>query len=155
MKQLRPDHVQLRVHGDPALDPEYVESLRSSTNGALAEFHGPFEPAERGDVYGNLDVLVVPSLWLENSPLVIHEARMAGVAVIGSNIGGIPGLIQHDVNGLLVPPGSVDALAAALQQLATDRHLLDRLSRAPHHIKSIEDDAAEWEKRYAAVLAGR
>ena len=103
-------------------------------------------------MYGNLDVLVVPSLWLENSPLVIHEARMAGVAVIGSNIGGIPGLIEHDVSGLLVPPGSVDALAAALQQLAADRELLDRLRRSAPSIKSIEDDAVEWEQRYAAVM---
>ena len=37
-----------------------------------------------------LDVLVVPSLWLENSPLVIHEAFQAGVAVVGRRIGGIP-----------------------------------------------------------------
>ena len=152
VKQLQDARVQLRVHGDPALDPEYVESLRNSTAGASVEFHGPFEPAQQDDVYGGLDVLVVPSLWLENSPLVIHEARMAGVAVIGSSIGGIPGLIRHDVDGLLVPPGSVDALAAALRRVATDRELLERLRRTPPPIKSIEDDAAEWEQRYAAVM---
>jgi glycosyltransferase involved in cell wall biosynthesis len=144
--------VRLQVHGDPAQDPEYVESLRAVISGASVEFRGPFEPAHRADIYGHLDVLVVPSLWLENSPLVIHEALMAGVVVIGSDIGGIPGLIRHDVNGLLVEPGSVDALAAALERLATDRELLDRLRRTSHRIKSIEEDAAEWERRYAAVM---
>ena len=151
VQQLRQARIelQLQVHGDAAQDPKYVESLRTATAGASVEFHGPFEPAQRSDIYGDLDVLVVPSLWLENSPLVIHEALMAGVAVIGSDIGGIPGLIRHDINGLLVPPGSADALAAALQRLATDRELLDRLRRTPHRIKSIKDDAAEWEQRYA------
>lgn len=144
--------VRLQVHGDPAQDPEYVERLRAAVSGASVEFGGPFEPAQRADIYGHIDVLVVPSLWLENSPLVIHEALMAGVVVIGSDIGGIPGLIRHDVNGLLVTPGSVDALAAALQRLAADRELLDRLRRTPHRVKSIEDDAAEWERRYAAVM---
>lgn len=155
VQQLRQAQVEVRlqVHGDPAQDPEYVESLRAAVSGASLEFRGPFEAAQRAEVYGHLDVLVVPSLWLENSPLVIHEALMAGVVVIGSDIGGVPGLIRHDVNGLLVKPGSVDALAAALQRLATDRELLDRLRRSPHHIKSIEDDAAEWERRYAAVMA--
>ena len=45
-----------------------------------------------------IDVLVVPSLWLENSPLVIHEAFMHGVAVVGSRLGGIPGLIDDGVS---------------------------------------------------------
>ena len=155
VQQLRGAQVEVRlqVHGDPAQDPEYVERLRAATAGASVEFCGTFEPAQRNDIYGNLDVLVVPSLWLENSPLVIHEALMAGVVVIGSDIGGIPGLVRHDVNGLLVKPGSLEALAAALQKLAVDRELLDRLRRDPHHIKRIEDDAAEWEQRYAAVMA--
>jgi glycosyltransferase involved in cell wall biosynthesis len=144
--------VRLQVHGDPAQDPGYVESLRAATSGASVEFRGRFEPAQRADIYANLDVLVVPSLWLENSPLVIHEALMAGVVVIGSDIGGIPGLIRHDVNGLLVQPGSAEALAAALQRLAADRELLERLRRTPHRIKSIEDDAGEWERRYDAVM---
>jgi glycosyltransferase involved in cell wall biosynthesis len=154
VQQLRRAQVEvwLQVHGDPAQDPEYAESLRAATDGASVAFHGPFEPARRTDIYENLDVVVVPSLWLENSPLVVHEALMAGVVVIGSNIGGISGLIRHDVNGLLVQPGSVEALASALQRLAADRELLDRLRRAPHRIKRIEDDAAEWDQRYAAVI---
>jgi glycosyltransferase involved in cell wall biosynthesis len=157
LPQLRLAQVELLVdvHGDPALDPEYAKSLRDSAAGTSVHFRGPFQPAQRAEVYANLDVLVVPSLWLENSPLVIHEALLAGVAVIGSNIGGIPGLIQHEVNGLLVPPGSVDALAAALRRLANDRELLDRLRRVPHQIKSIADDAAEWEQRYEEVMAER
>jgi glycosyltransferase involved in cell wall biosynthesis len=154
LQRLGSERAQLSVHGDPAPDPGYAADLRAQSSGLSVRFQGPFEPAHGAEVYGNLDVLVVPSLWLENSPLVIHEALMAGVPVVGSEIGGIPGLIRHEVNGLLVQPGSVDALAGALDRLAADRGLLDRLRQAPHAVKSIEDDAAEWEARYAQVVAG-
>ena len=153
LRLLPPERVRLFVYGDPALDPDYAAALRAEANGTPVEFCGSFEPAHGAEAYATLDVLVVPSLWLENSPLVIHEALMAGVAVVASAIGGIPGLIRHDVNGLLVQPGSVEALAAALDRLIVDRELLDRLRRAPHGIKSIEEDAAEWDERYAQVLA--
>ena len=64
-----------------------------------------------------MDVLVVASRWLENSPLVIHEAFMAGVPVIGTAIGGIVDLLDHGRHGILVPPDDPDALAAALARV--------------------------------------
>jgi len=94
----------------------------------------------------------VPSLWLENSPLVIHEAFMAGVPVIASRIGGITGLVDDGVNGLLVDPGSAAALAAALRRVSEDPALLQRMSAHAPAVKTIEQDAAEWEARYAEVL---
>ena len=54
-------------------------------------FTGAFDRERVAEVYAQIDVLVVPSLWLENSPLVIHEAFMAGVPVVGARIGGIAG----------------------------------------------------------------
>jgi glycosyltransferase involved in cell wall biosynthesis len=153
VRQLASAEVKLLLHGDPALDPEYVADLRARSAGAPVEFRGPFDPFSWDLVCLDLDVVVVPSLWLENSPLVIHEALMSGVPVIGSDIGGIPGLIRHEENGLLVEPGSVDALAAAIRRLATDRRLLDRLRLEPHRVRSIQDDAADWERRYDAVMA--
>ena len=56
-------------------------------------------------VLSNLDVLVVPSIWPENSPLVIREAFLAGVPVVASRIGGIPETVTDGVNGLLFDPG--------------------------------------------------
>jgi glycosyltransferase involved in cell wall biosynthesis len=97
-------------------------------------------------------VLVVPSLWLENSPLVIHEAFQAGIPVVGSDIGGIPELVRNDVNGVIVPPGSVDALAGAIRRLADDRQMLTRLAAQVSPVKSIADDAAEWEARYRRLM---
>ena len=80
---------------------------------------GRFERDHVADVYSQFDVLVVPSLWLENSPLVIHEAFMAGVPVVGARIGGISDLVRDGENGLLYPPESSAALAAALSDWRT------------------------------------
>ena len=140
------------VYGDPAVSPEYVARLRHAA-GARVRFMGPFEHDRLGDVYGAMDVLVVPSLWPENSPLVIHEAFMHGVPVVGARVGGIPDLIEDGVNGLLYDAESVDALARALQRFLDDRSLAGRLgSRAPA-LKSMASDAEAWERRYERVLA--
>ena len=64
---------------------------RATPPGLAVRFAGAFDRGDVPRVYGDLDVLVVPSLWPENSPLVIHEAFMHGVAVVGARLGGIPG----------------------------------------------------------------
>lgn len=73
------------------------------------------------------DVLCVPSLISENSPGVIINGMGRGLAIIGSDQGGIPELVQHEGNGLLVPPGNIAAWTAAMARLIADRPLLDAL----------------------------
>jgi glycosyltransferase involved in cell wall biosynthesis/MoaA/NifB/PqqE/SkfB family radical SAM enzyme len=53
------------------------------------------------EVFSNVDCIVVPSIWAENSPLVIHEAQSCNIPVITANIGGMKEYVQHQVNGLL------------------------------------------------------
>jgi glycosyltransferase involved in cell wall biosynthesis len=77
---------------------------------------------------------------------------MAGVPVVAARIGGIPELIDDGVNGVLYDAHSVSSLADALQGLVLrpDR-IADMASRAPR-VKSIEEDARDWERRYEAAL---
>ncbi len=145
--------VELHVHGDVNVFPEYVSRLRRAAAGLAVTFHGGFDRSRTSEIYQELDVLVVPSLWPENSPLVIHEAFMHHVPVIGARIGGIPGLIVHDVNGLLYEPSSPDLLAQAIQRLADDGELRARLAAAAPSVKTIEADAREWDRRYDARRA--
>jgi glycosyltransferase involved in cell wall biosynthesis len=97
-------------------------------------------------------------VWLENSPLVIHEAFMAGLPVVGARIGGIAELIEEGHTGLLYDPSSPGELAAALQRLIGSPDLVHRLH---HHVlsrprvKSIDEDAREWEVVYSEVLGRR
>lgn len=66
-------------------------------------------------VFNQCDTIVVPSIWGENSPLVIHEAQACQVPVITADYGGMAEYVQHQVNGLLFRHRDVDALAAQLQ----------------------------------------
>jgi glycosyltransferase involved in cell wall biosynthesis len=141
----------VHVHGDTNLFPAYLTDLRQAAAGARVTFHEGFERHRAGDVYSGLDVLVVPSLWPENSPLVIHEAFMHGLPVVGARIGGVPGLVRHGIDGLLYDPFSVESLRACLQRLIDDRELVERLAAGAPRVKSIDEDVRDWDARYRQV----
>ena len=145
------DQAEVSIFGDSDTFPDYTAELRASARGLRVRFLGRFERDRVADIYSQLDVLVVPSLWLENSPLVIHEAFMAGVPVVGARIGGITDLVRDGENGLLYSPESSSALASALSRLATDRSRLLALRARPTPVRSIDDDALEWERRYLSL----
>ncbi len=76
-----------------------------------------------------LDVFVLPS-FSEALGYVLLEAGLAGLPAIGSNVGGIPEVLEDDVTGLLVPPGNPDTLAQALAHLAADSALRTQIGTA-------------------------
>jgi glycosyltransferase involved in cell wall biosynthesis len=155
VRQLPPDSFELKVFGNTNVFPAYRAELGARAHGLPVRFMGQFDREHTADVYAQIDVLVVPSLWLENSPLVIHEAFMAGVPVVGANIGGIADLVDDGRNGLLFEPGSADALASILRTLAADRERLAALTGVPSAVKSIARDAEEWDAAYAHVVGAR
>ncbi|MDF2977056.1 MAG: putative glycosyltransferase [Actinomycetospora sp.] len=102
------------------------------------------------------DVLALPS-ENEGQPMVVLEAMSRGLAVLATHVGGIPELVTHDVEGLLVPPHDVPALADALGVLLADagrrRALGDAaLARARAEFAA-EAVAARIEELYHDVLA--
>jgi glycosyltransferase involved in cell wall biosynthesis len=97
-------------------------------------------------------LLAVPSRGLETGPLVVLEAFATGIPVIGSNLGGIAELVEHEVNGLLVEPGSVAAWSQALQRLLVDRRLLVRLRTGIRPPRSMKVVAKEMGALYHMIL---
>lgn len=78
------------------------------------------------DFLSTLDVFVLPSMQ-EGIPIAVLEAMRAGVPVVASAVGGIPEIIVHRKNGILVRPCDVDALASALGEIANDNGIRDRI----------------------------
>lgn len=73
------------------------------------EFLGYKSGKELTDLVENAYFIIVPSEWYENNPMTIIEGYAAGVPVIGTNIGGIPEIIEEGVTGyLFTPANSVD-----------------------------------------------
>jgi len=74
-------------------------------------------------------IYVQPSFW-EALGLALQEAMSAGCACVGSRAGGIPELIQHEKNGLLVEPGDVEQLAQALERFIQNQPQREQMGRA-------------------------
>lgn len=100
-----------------------------------------------------IDILVVPSRN-DGRPLIIQEAQARGIPVVASAVGGIPELIEHEVTGLLCPAGDHAALAAAVDRLAADPALRQRLGEAGRARVMREGDIAVALPRYAAAITG-
>jgi glycosyltransferase involved in cell wall biosynthesis len=75
------------------------------------------------DAWSRCKLGVVPSLWPDPCPTTALEAMCHGKALIVSDIGGLPDIVQHGESGLLVPPGDIPALAKALAELITNNKL--------------------------------
>lgn len=128
----------LKIYGSEAEFPEYSRDLRSRSEGnSLIEFCGTFPNSSIGEVLSELDVLVVPSIWTENTPLVIYSAQAAGCPVLASDVPGIAEAIEDDVNGLLFQRGNSKALYQCLQTLIRDQKKLERLALSAPPPKSI------------------
>lgn len=83
-------------------------------------FEPAVSPSEVSRVLASWDVLLCPSIALEGGPTVAIEAQAVGTPVIGSGIGGLAELVEDGVNGLLVPPGDVGALARAIERVVRE-----------------------------------
>lgn len=105
------------------------------------------------DCYRGADLVVVPSLC-EGLGAVIPEAMACGVPVVASSVGGIPGIVHHGENGLLVQAGNPEALAAAIASLLDSPSEWLRLSRAA--VETAKEYKAEHQiAKMAGVLATR
>jgi len=88
-------------------------------------FHGHLTEQQVSDFMEESDVLCIPSVWQENSPGVAIHALSQGLPVIASDKGGIPELVSHNRNGLLVPAGDRDAWRKALEAVLTQPKMLE------------------------------
>ncbi len=146
----RVDHTkaELQIYG---AQPKSSIFLKNKFANSAIKFTGSFDNKDIAKILSNIDVLVVPSLWYENSPLVIHEAFLARIPVITSNLGGMTELISHKKNGLLFNPGDVDDLERCINMFINSPELIKRYSLKTY-VRSIEEDVREIEKLYYMLL---
>jgi glycosyltransferase involved in cell wall biosynthesis len=153
MRSLAGEPVELKIYGRTDEFPQYVEKLKALAEGdSRIQFCGTFPNAEIGRIFSELDVLIVPSIWYENTPLVIYSAQGAKCPVIASNLGGMSEVIQHGINGLLFEPGHAAGLAGSIKQLLQDPDLAKRLSEKSPHPRSIAEYVTELEGVYRELV---
>ncbi len=128
-----------------------AEALRTGANGRV-HFLGWRNDIQ--EIMPLFDIFVLPSLN-EGMGRVLVEAMAAGKPIVASNVGGIPDLVEHDVNGLLVPPGDEKALAAGIRQLIDDPEkakIMGQRGRELCHQFSLESMVDKLDNLYKDLL---
>lgn len=127
----------LKIYGSPNDFPEYFNELKIlATETKHVEFCGTFQNSKISQVIADFDVLVVPSIWLENTPLVIYSAQAVRCPVVASNFKGISDAVTHEESGLLFEPGNSADLTKQLVRLINEPDLAPKLSRNAKQPKS-------------------
>lgn len=107
---------KLTVYGTPGGYPDYYETVLGQMNDDPdITFRGQLPLGRLDRAFANADYFVLPSLWHENSPLILMDAIQSGTPVIASSVGGVSDLVRDGFNGLLFPMGNQGALTDTLQ----------------------------------------
>jgi glycosyltransferase involved in cell wall biosynthesis/MoaA/NifB/PqqE/SkfB family radical SAM enzyme len=157
---------RLRIWGRPrGQDTDALRAIADALPGDAAsrvEWRSEYRNQDIvADVFDAVDAIVVPSIWAENSPLVIHEAQQCRVPVITADYGGMGEYVEHEVNGLLFAHRDEAALAAQMQRFVDDPPLARRLGARGYlgdpagDIPDIADHAGEIEALYRAAIDRR
>jgi glycosyltransferase involved in cell wall biosynthesis len=150
---ISPEVATLRIYGDPTVFPDYTRQLEALLTNPSTRLMGRLENEQVGQVLADADVLVVPSLWYENSPVVIQEAFAASVPVVASGLGALAEKVRDGVDGLLFRPGDAADLQDKIKLLLANHELLERLHRNVPPVRTIEEHTREVETLYASLAA--
>ena len=156
------EHCLLRIWGRSREDTQALKNIVASFPTDIQE-RIEWRPEYRNqeivhDVFNHVDAIVVPSIWVENSPLVIHEALHARVPVITADIGGMSEYVHNEVNGLLFKHRNVKSLAEQMERLAHDPEWAKQLGAKGYlqspdgNIPEISNHINEIEALYLDVL---
>lgn len=134
-------------------EPRYFRSLQAAARrDRRIELVGLVEHERLAQFLESLDVLAVPSHYMETGPLVVLEAQALGIPVMGADLGGIAERIRDGVDGWLIPFDDSAAWAAAIAEAATDDRKLAALAANSRRMRTTADVAAEMAALYRQVL---
>jgi glycosyltransferase involved in cell wall biosynthesis len=123
--------------------------------GDMVTLVGRYEHRDLPALMRNIDWVVVPSIWWENSPLVIQEAFMYGKPVICSDIGGMAEKVRDGIDGLHFRSGNAQDLADTILRAATEPDLWSTLRSSIRPVYPMADHLAVLYRWYEAAAARR
>lgn len=147
--------VDLTVWGPTQHNPDYLRRVRELAEQAGARLAGPLAREEVPDALARTDLLVMPSVWYENSPLIILEALATRTPLLVSDLGGMAELVEHGRTGFHFRVGDDADLARVLGELLSEPERLKRLFPEGTSVREVEEDAEELEGLYRGALERR
>ena len=105
-----------------------MEKLSSKYENKI-EFLGEVWGSELESLVKNSKFVVCPSIWHENFPYVIIQSQSFGKAVIGSNVGGIPEMVDHKISGFIYQYDNYRMLSSYIDKLWNDTSLVVKMGK--------------------------
>jgi glycosyltransferase involved in cell wall biosynthesis len=145
--------IELTIHASAVDNEGYRQGiLQKMENEPRIRVGQRLTREELPSVLSTYDVLALPAQWFDVRPMVVLEALTFGLPVLGSDLGGIPEQVRHNVDGLLIPPTDVKAWADALAKLALNPDLVDRLCQGIQPIRTMSMEAKDTVTLYQSLL---
>lgn len=134
-------------------DGQYEDRVRALAQGDdRIVLHGRFSPQQLAAAYAHFDVLVIPSIWFENSPLTINEAFIHQAPVIAGDVGGMKELVS-DQYGALFTVGDAQSLAEKMKLVVENPEIIVEWKAHLPRVKTIQENVIELEEIFAALLS--
>ncbi|MFC2154211.1 glycosyltransferase family 4 protein [Candidatus Altiarchaeota archaeon] len=149
VKKSKRKNIYLKIYGSHFSNQDYFEKLQKLAKGnKRIQFCGKYNYEDMSGIYNDIDILVVPSIWWENSPLVLVSALSHNVPAIVSDLGGMSEVIENGKNGFTFDPGNVNSLTDLIIRLSKKPTILNKLKENIIPPARLEEEAFEYEKIY-------
>jgi len=149
-KSIENKDIKLKIYGSGP--KEYVNKLKDMVKSDdRVEFCGVFSEEQVGSILSSVDVIVVPSIWYENYPLILHEALACNIPVIASNLGGMAEKIKEGFNGFTFDTGDYKSLKEKMEFIIDNPKVLNEIKKNIKRevvIPTIEQEAYNYLKIY-------
>ncbi len=140
------ENITLSVYGKFQDDKRYNQKiLKMIKNLSNVKFYGSYDRDKLPKIFSKHDLLVVPSIWWENSPMVIQESFMAKTPVLCSDIGGTKEKVIEGKNGWYFKVGNSDDLVKKIEYLEKNKKLL---INGKYFVKNIDSNIKELIENY-------
>ena len=131
-------NAELHIYGPADQDKGYMDLLTQESDRchSMVCFDGTFPPEKMAEIMADLDFLVIPSRWYENSPLALLNALATHTPVIVSDVEGMTEFVKKGVNGYVFPLEDAAALEVILNNIAKNPMVARSLSKTTHYDRS-------------------
>jgi glycosyltransferase involved in cell wall biosynthesis len=139
-QQIDPKEAIVSIHGFfPGYDghPDYMKDLQAMSSPAI-QWKGKYSHSDVHNLLTEIDCLIVPSIWYENSPLTMHEAFLARVPILTADTGGMAEMVQEG-GGLTFHHRDAEHLQYIIQQIISKPSIIDELRATIPKVQSIQD----------------
>ncbi len=151
--RLPPGKSELFIYGAEDQSPAYTQAMKARCTNLPVFFRGTFPAGQMRQVLDEMDFLVIPSTWYENSPLVLLDALASHTPVILSDVEGLTEFLEQGKNGYAFTRGSVDDLERVMRQILANPESSRRLSLTTNYSKTTLAMTEEVVEIYNSIVA--